>query len=439
MKKINCFVYALVSFLMVQSADADDLLTVYNKALQADPTLKSAQYRKLLGEAQRGQAGGALLPQINASVNLSLNERTPAEETAFLKKDGYKGQRYNVSLSQSIIDLPKFWDWDRSKEVLKRYELENIDAEQSLMLDVVERYFSALEAWDEHFLIQQDKQSTEKQLQQLKKQFKKQIIKITDVFEVEAKLNNLEADEIESEVIYVIAKESLTELTGERLDTLAKLKDKIDFIAINGNVEQWIERAQNNNPSILATQKGIAAASSDVAQQKSRHLPVVDAQLTYYNTDTGFQSAQTSETQTLVAALNINVPIFSGGVMTRRADEAAQKLQIAKQENIAKQREIVKLTRDSFLSTNASLRRIKAAKKALESSVKSRDAMEKGFKYGVQTISDVLISQAREFRSRKELLQAKYQYFKSKMRFKRVVGDIGEESIQEINAWLLPE
>ena len=439
MRKLNSLFCIAALIFTAHNSVADDLSSVYNKALLADPTLKSARYRKALGDAQQGQAGGALLPQINANINLSLNERTPEDETDFIRKDGYTGERYNVGLTQSIIDFPKYWDWDRSKEVTRRYEYEERDAEQTLVLDVVERYFTALEAWDEHFLVQQEKETTARQLEELKKRFQKQIVKITDVLEVEAKLNNIEADEIEAEVIYIIAKESLTELTGERVETLAKLKKEIEFIAIEGEVEHWIEVAQNSNPALQATEKGVVAASSDVAQQQTRHLPVVDAQLTYYDSDTGFESSETAESQTLVAALNISVPIFSGGVTMRRADEAAQKLAIAKQENIAKQREVAKLTRDSFLSTNASIRRIKASVKAVETSVKSMLAMQKGFTYGVQTISDVLISQAREYRSRKELLQAKYQYIKSKIRFHKMIGNVNGETIKNINKWLVAE
>ncbi len=74
---------------VIQPAKAEDLVSIYNKALQADPTLKSAQYRVALGEAQRGQAGGALLPQINANINVSLNKRTPKNGNS----DAYKGQR----------------------------------------------------------------------------------------------------------------------------------------------------------------------------------------------------------------------------------------------------------------------------------------------------------------------------------------------------------
>jgi len=421
--------------LVMPNVMADDLMTIYKKALLADPILKVSEFKVAMGEAQRGQAGGALLPQIHANINLSMNDRT----TTGFENTGYKGERYNVSLTQSVIDFEKYWNWDRAKEVGRQYKAENKEAEQVLIVDVVERYFKAVEARDEYVLIQQEKQSTEKQLQQFKKQYKKQIIKITDVLEIEAKLNGLEADEIESEALYVIAKEGLRELTGENVETLSKLKTDIEFTPIEGDVEQWIEQAISTNPGLLAKQKSTAAALSGVAQQKSGHLPTVDIQLTYYFSNTGFEARQQPESETLVAGLNMSVPIFSGGATTRRADEANQKLEMVRQESIAKSRQIYMETKAHFLSTNASLRRIKAAQKALESSVKSRNAMEKGFKYGVQTIGDVLMSQAREFRSKKDLLQAKYLYIKSKMRFKRVVGTINKESLQELNAWLEPK
>ena len=420
--------------LAMQYAYAEDLISIYTKALQADPTLIASQYKVAMGEAQRGQAGGALLPQISGNINLSMNDRY----SSGFGSESYTGERYNVRLTQSVIDLPRYWDWDRSKEVVGQYKAENKDAEDALMLDVVERYFIALEERDNLFLVQQEKETTKTQLKQFKKQYKKQIIKITDVLEIEAKLDSLEADEIEAETKFILAKEKLSELTGEKVEFLDELKADIEFSLIEGDLSQWIDQAKKINPALEATQKSIAAALSDVAQQKTKHLPVVDLQLSYNISNTGFESSQQPEIETQVAALNMNVPIFSGGTTTRRADEAAQKLEIAKQENIAKLREIIRQTRDSYLSSNASLRRIKASEKALESSTKSRAAMEKGFKYGVQTISDVLISQAREFRAKRDLLQSKYFHIKSKMWFKRVVGDINEESMEEINAWLQP-
>ncbi len=138
-----------------------------------------------------------------------------------------------------------------------------------------------------------------------------------------------------------------------------------------------------------------------------------------------------------MAALNVNVPLFSGGTTSKATDEASTSLEINKQKRIALLRALIKDTRDSFLSTNASVNRIKAAQKALETSTKAREAMEKGFNYGMQTISDVLVSEEREFKAKRDILQAKYTYIKNRARFERVTGSLTETSLQSINQWLL--
>ena len=53
----------------------DDLMSIYQQAFFADPNLKAAQFQVELSEAQQAQAGGALLPQISANVNVSYNDR----------------------------------------------------------------------------------------------------------------------------------------------------------------------------------------------------------------------------------------------------------------------------------------------------------------------------------------------------------------------------
>jgi len=201
-------------------------------------------------------------------------------------------------------------------------------------------------------------------------------------------------------------------------------------------LEDWIAVAKSENPTLAAQISAIAAASNEVAMQKSKHLPVVDLQFNYYDTDTGYQSSQQPKTEVQVAAINVTVPIFSGGVTTQKTHEAQHRLALTENENEAKIRALVKETSDAFLSSNASVRRINASLKAVESSSKSREAKEKGFKYGVETISDVLDAQQSEFKAGRDLSQAKYSYIKNRIRFMHAIGMISEENLQEINGWL---
>ncbi len=310
------------------------------------------------------------------------------------------------------------------------------------MHKVVEKYFAVLEAEDQLYFYQTEKNAMAKRLEQTQKQFEKQLVKVTDVYEVEARLDQLKASEIEAETIVVTAKEALKELTNTPFSDLYKLKDSVDYKPLDGQLEQWIDVAKSENPSLAAQFKAIEAAHDGVTVQKSKFMPVVDLQLNYYDTNTGYQSSQITRSgsiSTQVAAINVSVPIFDGGVSIHRLFESEHRLELAKTENEAKVRALIKETSDSFLSSNASVRRIAASEKALSSAAKSREANEHGFKLGVKTVTDILNAQQEEFKAKRELSQAKYAYIKNRARFMRSVGMITEQNIVEVNNWLQPK
>ncbi len=426
------------SSLLVASltCQAEDLLTIYQQALQADPRIHSSQLQIDISEDRRGQALGEMLPQVNANANWSANtQRGFDARDRGIRTRNFHGTRYTVSLTQSLIDFTKFWNWERTQKVIDQTTAENTETLNRLMFDIVERYFNVLEAQDQLALVQKTKEATGKQLQQVKKQFAKQMVKITDVYEVETRLDTLVADEIEAENILVVAKENLTELTGKEPEDLQPLT-AIQFKPIEGDIEEWIAVAKSQNPTIAAQAKAIEAADDDVAAQKSGHLPVVEFQMNYINSNTGFDSAERPETETQVAAINVRVPIFSGGVTTHRVSEAKHRLAVTKYDYQAKVREVVKETKDAYFTTNTSFKRIEANKKALTSAVKSRQAMEKGFEYGVETVMDVLNAWQHEYRAGRDLARAKYDYITNRIRFVYAMGMITEENLQEVNDWL---
>ncbi|WGS85601.1 TolC family outer membrane protein [Methylomonas sp. UP202] len=413
-------------------ACADDLLTVYQQALQAAPSLKSADVKVDIGAAQTGQALGQMLPQVTGTANWSENRLNVRNSDL-----SYSGTRYYLSLNQTLIDFAKFWTWRRARVAESQYELERTDVSNLLMFSVVERYFGVLEAEDQLRFIQTEKLAIQQQLQQVQKRFAKQLVKITDVYEVEAQLDKIEADQIEAESLVSSAKQNLRELTNQEPDSLLTLRENIEYKELEGKLDDWIAVATNDNPALAAQQKAIEAADNDLVAQKSRHLPVVDLQLNYYDTNTGYQSTLLSnQTQTQVAAINVNVPIFSGGTTMHQVREAESRLALNRHAEEEKLRTVVKETSDAFLTSNANVRRIKASIKALESAQKSHDAMQSAYKYGVATIGDVLVAQQTEFRARRDLLQSKYAYIKNRFRFLQAIGAISEENLQEVNTWL---
>ncbi len=442
---MTLFKYGLLTLALTYaySAQADDLLFIYQQALEADPKSRSAEEKTGIGAAQKGQAFGQMLPQIVLAGNWSNNRytqsgaRTLANPRSHDAISNYPGTRYYLSLSQSLMDFGKFWAWRQATKVEDQYATEAIEAHNQLMFDVVDRYFTELQAEDELYFSQTEKLATEKRLEQIQKQYAKQLLKITDLYAIEARLDQLKAAEIVSESKLVTAQAALRELTGTSQSApLSKLRSQVDYIEIQGNLQQWLEMAQSQNPAISAKQKAIIAAETNVTAQKAKYLPTADLQLNYYNTNTGYQSSQQLPYEVQTAAINVNVPLFTGGITSNQVSEARYRLQMSKNDNEATMRAITKETSDAFLSTNAATHSIKASQRVLESTGKSLEAMEKGYRLGVVTISDLIKAQQDEFSAKRDLAISKYTYIKNRIRFMHAIGSIGEENLHEVNNWL---
>lgn len=411
----------------------DNIISIYQQAIEFDPTVKAARFQLEMTEAQRAQAGSVLLPQVNASANISSNEQL---STSTSPTNNYRGERYTVSLTQTIFDTFKLLNWERFHNIVEQQQANQTDALQTLMYNVVERYFKALEYIDAFNLVDQEITTAKKQLEQMRRRFEKQVVKVTDVYELEAKVDKLEADKIAVSTQIDIAKQSIIELTGNKITYLSPLGDTVKFDPLQENIDSLIEKAKVLNPSVIAQQKSIAAAETNVDQQKSRHLPTIDAQANYNNSNYGYQNTQSSAAEVRTIGINVNVPLFSGGGITHAIDEASKNLELNKQKQQSLLGSLNKNIYDAFLSANSSVQRIYAAEKSLRSATKAREAIEKGFQYNMQTISDVLLSQDREFQAKHDILQAKYEYIRQRSRIELFTGQIDEQYLVLVNKWL---
>ena len=125
---------------------SENLLEVYQQALQSAPQLKSAGFKVDMGRAEKGQALGQMLPQVTGTANWSTNN---LQQAGGLGVQSYKGTRYFVSLTQTLFDPGKFMEWRRTKALESQYDAEQIDVLQTLMVDVVKRYLAILDAEDQ--------------------------------------------------------------------------------------------------------------------------------------------------------------------------------------------------------------------------------------------------------------------------------------------------
>ncbi len=422
-----------VSVLMVTPVSAQNLEEIYRQVLQADTRLLINELGVEVGVARVQQAYGSLLPQVSINSNWTENKR----KSEGFNRDTYSGERYTLSIRQSVFDMPKYYSWKRSLDLSKQFSFQQKDTQSIVRLDTIERYFQLLRANDELALIHEEKEATKKKAEQIEALYKKKLVKITDFYEVTARVDMLSSQEIDAMQAVDLAKEGISELTNTSIENAAYLSDRASFAHRIQNIDDWIEKFKVGNTSLRALQKAVDAAKKNVEQQKSGRYPVIDLQLSKQKSNIGFENSLSNSISTEVAALNFTLPLYSGGSASGRISEAVQQLSLAHANYEQEYRQTIKELRDMFIGVNALVRRIEAAKKSIESAQKSYQAMNKSFSLGIATVSDVLDAQQVYSQATRTYQQAKYDYIITKSRLQHLSGTLNDEVITEINSWLM--
>lgn len=417
-------------------AFTDDLLSLYQEAVEHDPRISTAAALVGIGKARQKQAVGLMLPQISLYSNWSGNHRR--EIGNGLPSETFDGEKHSLTLRQTIFDASKFYGWKRSQKLADQSVAAERDIKYQLIIDIVDRYFETLQSKDNLQIVLRQKQEFKSRLDQVTKLYEMKHAKITDLYEVRARFDKVLADEIEAMRAVQIARQGLSELTNSEVGSLNRLKEKIEFVELKNPLDVWLQKVKSNSQSLIALEKAIDAEKRGLLEQKSRYAPVVELQLSAQTSDIGFESSAQPETETGVAGITLNIPLFSGGNTTGRVREARYRLQIAKSDYELEYRKQSKEVRDFFLGVNSSVQRIKALETATRSAAKSLEAMDKGFKYGIVTVVDVLNAQHNESQAQSDLNQSKYEYVRNRFKLMRLTGEL-EAELSLVNGWLEPK
>lgn len=134
--------------------------------------------------------------------------------------------------------------------------------------------------------------------------------------------------------------------------------------------------------------------------------------------------------------LQLNVPIFQGFSTQSRVRETLANRDKIRQELENTRRTVGLQVRQHYLNVTNGIAQVRALKQALTSSRSQLDSTILGQEVGVRTEVDVLNAQQQYFSARRDLAQAYYNYLLSRLRLKAEVGELDEEELKEINAFL---
>lgn len=416
-------------------AHAANLSDVFRDALAYDAQYASARAAYEAGKEKLPQGRAGLLPNVSAKAGLSRNR---LQSTLFSGSQTYTSKQAGITASQPIYRAGNLIQVDQAQLQVDLAAVQFAAAEQDLILRVARAYFDVLQAQDNLDFIAAQKAAIAEQLASAKRNFEVGTATITDTHEAQARYDLATAQEIAEQNQFAVRVRTLEKLVGKPLDKLSGLAEKTKLAKTEGSIDDWAQRASESNLQAAIARLSERLAEKEIDRNRADNLPTLDAVAAYnLNYGQNFGAFQV-DNRVATVGLELNVPIYRGGLTSSRVREAAANRERARQDAENAAREASLNARQSYLNVGSGLAQVRALEQALVSSKAQLDSTQLGLQVGVRTSLDVLNAQQQVLSAKRDLASARYNTLLAGLALEAAAGSLDAEDLVAIDGLLKP-
>jgi outer membrane protein len=439
-KSISTYLSAFVVIFLTVNPPivyAQDLLEIYELALDNDPVLKRTRDNQLAVGETKNQSIANFLPVVSAAVKFTpsriYNSRSTYQGSGVQK---YADNNYTVNLTQPLFHWEHWIQLSQSDNQIAQAEADYQAELQKLTVKITEAYFNELSAKDNLAFTSAEKEAIARLLEQVKEQFAIGLIDITEVNQAQASFDGATANEIEAFNNVDNQKQALIEIIGEQDIMLNGLGENIPLVRPEPNdMSAWSNTAEVANFNIISAFNQMEFARKSINLQRNGHLPKLDLVASYGEYDTTSSFGLIGDTETV--GLSLNVPLFEGGAVNSRTRQAGYKYEQAKDFLIATKRTVKRQVNDAYRGITTSISRVGSLKTAVNSAEIALQATEAGFDVGTRTLVEVLNEQRNLYRAKRDYSRTRYDYLLNSIKLKQAASSLVQQDLEQINRLLV--
>lgn len=384
-----------------------------------------------LEAARTDLARSALLPHLGGSV-------TQIRQTTNLEA---RGLRF-----EGIIPIPRlvgpYSTFDARAEVrqllfgwgsLRRYqaartrlesaELEDRSVQDAVIADVAASYLDALFRWETWQTAESHVQLARRLLDLADRQRQIGTGTRIEVTRAEVQLSQAEHRRLLARTAYEDALLLLKRLTGIDLETSVTLTDRLAAGVVETSLGEALNAAPRYRPDLLAQQKRLEAARLAYRASRADRLPTLSGFLDY-----GTTGASPSESiPTWAAGVQLNIPVFDGGVVDADRAEKAVAVRIEEIRLGDLERQIGVEIRLAFSALESARGEITLSQQTVEQAGAELEQARRRYQAGVTTSLEVTEAQTRLREAEESRNQALYRYSLARIELADAVGNLREE------------
>ena len=428
-----------ISAAFAGTAQAQNLMSLFETARGFDATYKAAQYQYTANLSKGEQAKAVLLPTVGLSANMN---KTDVDLIAAAQTVSSQSRAATLSASQPLYRPANSATYQQGMRQLELAGIQLKAAEQDLMVRLSQAYFDVLISRESLDFVKAQKVAVAEQLAAAKRNFEVGTSTITDTREAQARYDLVLAQEIAADNDLRIKRLALNQLVGlnniepKSLAANAKLT-----LPVSKSVDDWVQLSSESNPSVIQSRAALEIAKLEIAKAEAGHKPTLDLVAGYtptrYKNGKGINSSQI-DANTNSLTLSFNVPLFAGFATQNRIKETVALEDKARSDLDAAERNIAQATRTAFFGLQSGIGQVNALQAAEASSQSALDANKLGYQVGVRINIDVLNSQSQLFQTKRDLAKARYDVLLGQLKLRQAAGTLTEADLASINALLNP-
>ncbi|AXK55306.1 MULTISPECIES: TolC family outer membrane protein [Pseudomonas] len=419
-----------------------DLVSVYQEAVDNNADLAAARAQYGAQKEVVPQARAGLLPNLSAGADMS-NTRTRFDEPSMTSTRS--GNVYQATLAQPLFRADRWFQLQAAKDINEQASLQLSATEQNLILQSAENYFAVLRAQDNLASTKAEEAAFKRQLDQSNERFDVGLSDKTDVLQSQASYDTARANRILAQRQVDDAFEALITLTNREYNAIQGIVHTLPVLAPTPNdAKAWVDTAAKQNLNLLASNYAVSAAEETLKQRKAGHAPTLDAVAQYKKGDNdalGFSNPNPltrygSDVEQRSIGLQLNIPIYSGGLTSSQVRESYSRLSQTEQQRESLRRQVVENTRNLHRAVNTDVEQVQARRQSIISNQSAVEATEIGYQVGTRNIVDVLDAQRQLYTSVRNYNNSRYDYILDNLRLKQAAGTLNPGDLQDLSRYL---
>lgn len=419
---------------------AENLLSLYEKAVQYDAQYKTAEANMAAEREEINKSRALFMPrvQFGASVGRGNTDRTTQTNLGAIDtKLNYDIHNYALSLRQPLFNKETMATYRGAEANVQSKEALLLKENATLITRLAATYFETLYAQEKVTVLRSNIKATSQQRDQAQRRYDHGEGTITEVNEAQANLELAQAELITTENSLGVFKQTLSNMVGIQVEEIAPINTAQLPMTVpeSEELDFWLQQALGNNPEITAARLSVEVARQDVEKKRAGHFPTLDLVGVRSFSENDSNNTLGSRFDTTTVSLQLNMPLFAGGFTSASVRQAFNKVDAAEELLNLRTRDIEANTKKYLNSIRSGLLALSAYRQAVKSSEIALEGTEKGFAAGTRTNIEVLNAQQKLFRSRLELSRVQYVLVNDIINLKQAAGMLNEAQLHALNQY----